>query len=96
MQRYMFTKEGDIALVQPERPTRVFTPEGQSIIAAARLQNHPGFISAIRQRDYKKVDRIISDAKVKLQKQGVLQRKRDRQNRRLLVSNRGLFPLPKR
>jgi hypothetical protein len=96
MQRYMFTKESTIAQVDTERPTRVFTPEGQSIIVAARLQNHPGLISAVRQRDYKKVDRIISDAKVKLQKQGVLHRKRDRQNRRPLSGNRGLFPLPKR
>jgi hypothetical protein len=96
MQRYLFTREGDIAPVDTERPTRVFTPEGQSIIAAARLHNHPGLISAIRQRDYKRVDRIISDAKVKLQKQGVLQRKRDRQNRRPLSGNRELFPLPKR
>ena len=96
MQRYLFTREGDIAPVDTSRPTRVFTPEGQSIIAAARLQNDPVLIDAVRQRDYKKVDRILSDARVKLQKQAVLQRKRDRRDERALTGNRRLFPLPRR
>jgi hypothetical protein len=96
MQRYMFTKESTIAPVDTERPTRVFTPEGQSIIAAARLQNHPGLISAVKQRDYIRVDRILSDAKVRLQKQGMLQRKQDRRAERALTGNRRLFPLPRR
>jgi hypothetical protein len=91
--RYMFTQAAEGI---SNRAPRVFTPEGTIIIQQANLNSDPELISAVQGRDYKKVDRILSSARVKLQKQGIIQRKRDRQTRRPLVGNRGVFPLPKR